>query len=575
MRWWANVRDAATRLVTILRKGWIPFLAAALLLGAMLVAARRYVEVRDYAVTVVAGTILFVLLVLLFSGFSAASTRIAARVLAIPPGWLALVFALLAALGGKLVIGDIPHVSDEVAYQFQARSMALGGLAMPEPAVPEAFNFLHLLIDQGKWYGIMNPGWPAFLALGERLGVPWLINPLLGALACLVFAAFFREAGVDPTERRLAVLLMVICPFLIFMSGSYMSHPVNLLLFGVFCWAWVRMLLRGSLPAALVAGAALAANLLVRPVDTAVVTLPFLVQLLFHLRKRPRLLLHTAVVAVIGGIGIAATLAYNQALTGNPMEMPVTRYFMQRNPGEHFGIGFGPQMGTTLHGAEWPGFTPVDAVRITAYRVVEFLKDLYGLPLLVLAAIIAAVRRSWREWGEWRLVLIASGLALVGVYFLHFYHGIAYGSRHYYLAMPAVTLILGGLAARGLAREETRAVTSAGLLALVVTILTFTTPPLVREYGRSYRGVSPAVARAIHVSGITRGIIFVEPGSWSWKSAFPLNRYPLEQSALVFARDRGNQNQEVLRNFPSRPVFYLVVGPGDNVTIRPAETSPP
>jgi hypothetical protein len=185
-------------------------------------------------------------------------------------------------------------------------------------------------------------------------------------------------------------------------------------------------------------------------VDAVFVTIPFLIQLLIHLRRRPRLLLHAAAVGVVASLGIGATLVYNQQLTGNPLEMPVTQYFNERNPQEQFGLGFGPQMGTKLHGDEWPGFTPVDAVKVTAYRMVEFLKDLYGLPVILLAAILAGLRGNWRKWGEWRLVLLASAGAVIVVYFFHFYHGIAYGSRHYFLAVPATAMVVGGLVSRAL-----------------------------------------------------------------------------------------------------------------------------
>jgi hypothetical protein len=312
-------------------------------------------------------------------------------------------------------------------------------------------------------------------------------------------------------------------------------------------------------------------------VDTVFVTVPFIIQLLIHLWRRPRLFLHLAVAGIIGSLGIVATLAYNRELTGNPFEMPVTQYFNQRNPQEQFGIGFGPEMGTKLHGDEWPGFTPIDAVRVTSYRLVEFLRDLYGLPLIVLAALLAGCRGSLRDWGEWRLVVIAGGVAVLGVYFLHFYHGIAYGSRHYYLAVPAVALILGRLIGSALdaGSEYGRRMASAGVLGLIVTVITFAVPPLVREYGGGYRGVSPGVTRAVRQAGITRGVIFIEPGSWSWKSAFPLNRYPLERADLVFARDRGEDNADVLEKFPGRPVYYLAVKDLNTVTIRPAAQGRP
>jgi hypothetical protein len=367
------------------------------------------------------------------------------------------------------------------------------------------------------------------------------------------------------------VVLMAILPLFIFMSGTYMSHPANLLLFGLFCWAWARMLNRESLGAAAIAGMALGFNLLVRPVDSAVVTLPFLLQLAFHIRRRPRLVLHALTVGVLASGGIAATLAYNQALTGDPMLMPVTQYFMARDPGEHFGIGFGPDMGTKMHGEEWPGFTPVDGVRVTAYRLVEFLKDLYGMPIVALVALGIGLRSQWRQWGEWRLVLIGSGVALLSVYYLHFYHGIAYGSRHYYLAVPAVIVVLANLLGREANHTgRLRPAAAAGVLTLLVTTVTFTIPPLVREYGDGYRGASPAIAEAVEKAGIHKALVFVETGAWSWKSAFPLNRYPLDTADLLFARDRGPANAQVIAEFPNRSVYYLAIGPADQVNIRPA-----
>ena len=572
-----RLKERGRQLVGMARTVSGPLALAAGILLLLLLAARRYEEVRGYLGMVLSGTLFYAVVTAWFFASPGWIESAAGRISEIPPTRIALVFALLAAVAGRLVLGNIPHVSDEVAYQFQARSIALGALAMPAPSVPDAFNFLHLMIHDGNWYGIMNPGWPAILAAGELIRLPWIINPILGGLGLIAFGAFFREAGLDDREGRLAVLLMALSPLLIFMSGSYMSHPANLLLFGVFCWNWARMLKRGSIVAAIIAGGALAINLLVRPVDAIVVTLPFIVQLLIHLRRRPRFLRHATMVGMVGSVGIWGTMAYNQKLTGNAFEMPVTQYFNARNPGEHFGLGFGPQMGTKLHGDEWPGFTPVDAVRITSYRLVEFLKDLYGVPLIVLAGVIGGLRGRWREWGEWRLVLLASGAAVIGVYFLHFYHGIAYGSRHYYLAVPAVAVVLSRLLARAMAGENAagRQLAAAGVLGLIVTVITFAGPPLVQEYGKGYRGVSPAVSRAVRQAGISRAVIFVEPGSWSWKSAFPLNRYPLEKADLLFARDRGEGNAEVLAKFPGRPVYYLTVEGLSTVTIRPATQAGP
>lgn len=545
----------------------LPTVLAVVLLAAC---SRRYLDVTSFLQTLVLSAVGFVSLYLLAERLERHTTRLVEWLDHRSIGQIAITGALFSMLAGWLVLDGMPHVSDEVAYQFQAKAMAQGRLSLPVPDPIASFRFIHTMVMGDRWFGIMNPGWPAVLAVGYILRAPWLINPLLGALALYLLHGFFRETGVTGRTARLTVLLLAISPLLLFMNGTFMSHPVNLVLFAGFCWSWARVLGTESRGAAVVAGLTLGMNLLVRPVDSIAVTLPFAVQGLVHLRRNPRLLPLYALTTVIALGGVLLTLLYDQALTGNAFLMPVTEYFRMRNPGERFGLGFGADMGTKMHGAEWPGFYPIDAVRVSSYRVSQFLLDLFGLPLLPVAAMAYAVRRR-REWDEWFVVMVGTIGSLLAVYFIHFYHGIAYGSRHLYLATPAVMLLLARIVSEWLDRgtPETSRQARALVAALVIFTVVFAYPPLLREYGRAYRGVDGRIRDAVRVTRITDAVVFVDEGGWGWKAAFPLNDYPLQRNRVVFARDSAGLNELVMAQFAGRQYYSLRIARTGEVLLTP------
>ena len=83
--------------------------------------------------------------------------------------WILLVCALAAlatAAVSYFAFERLPHLEDEVAYLFQARTMALGRLTVDSPANPDAFWTPFVLDHRGQRFGKYPPGWPAFLALG-------------------------------------------------------------------------------------------------------------------------------------------------------------------------------------------------------------------------------------------------------------------------------------------------------------------------------------------------------------------------------------------------------------------------
>ena len=215
------------------------------------------------------------------------------------------------------VLERIPHVQDSVTYHFQAQTLARGALTAPAPPLAAADATAHfeqefLLVRDGRWFGKYPPGWPAVLALGVAAGGPWLVNPLLAVVSVALLyqlarkrggegAQGHRDAGEKPTRHSppatrptaplntdllttvyclLPPLLLTTSPFFLFMSGSFMAHPAELLWAVLFMVAWSRAL-AGRLPTrpmrrwAVVAGLALGALFLTRQFTALTIGLAF------------------------------------------------------------------------------------------------------------------------------------------------------------------------------------------------------------------------------------------------------------------------------------------------------------
>src|SRR5690606_10490635 len=95
----------------------------------------------------------------------------------VPTGLLALGIALwallMAAWVSTAVFDRLPHVEDEVAFLFQARTFAAGHVVAPAPPEPSSFSIPFVIVRDGMWFGKYPPGYPLVLALGVLIGQPW------------------------------------------------------------------------------------------------------------------------------------------------------------------------------------------------------------------------------------------------------------------------------------------------------------------------------------------------------------------------------------------------------------------
>lgn len=467
---------------------------------------------------------------------------------------------VLAAGLNLLVYERHPHVPDEVLYIFQARYFASGQLTVPAPPVPEAFSFYMIPYRSAQWYSPFPPGWPAVLALGTLLGVPWLVNPLLSGLNVLLIFLLLRELYGSGTAR-MAALLLAASPWHIFLGMSFMSHPLTLTWGVAAALALITARRTGRARWAFGSGLALAASGLVRPLDGAVTGAVLGIAVLatgvrsFSSRAAGAFL---AGVVVLGGVG----LAYNKAITGSVTRMPLEAYY-----DEYFGpkvdaLGFGPERGLGWALDPFPGHHLFDALVNASLNAFSLNIELFGWGIgsLSFAALLLASRRAGRR--DWSMVLVLA--AVIGAYSLYWYSGgPEFGARYWYLAIvPLVALTVRGIEGlAGILETSSGAGARVFVGVMVVcasTLLTYIPWRGVDKYHNFLR-MRPDVPALAAERGFGRSLVLVR-GDWhpDYMSAWVYNPLDWDSAGPVYAWDRNEAvRAKVLAAYPNRPVWIL------------------
>ena len=96
--------------------------------------------------------------------------------------FICLISFLASAWVSTNVFDRLPHVEDDVAFLFQAKTIASGHLLATPPQSPIFFQIPFVIIRDGHWFGKYPPGYPMVLAIGVFFGHAWLLNPIVGAI---------------------------------------------------------------------------------------------------------------------------------------------------------------------------------------------------------------------------------------------------------------------------------------------------------------------------------------------------------------------------------------------------------
>ncbi len=476
----------------------------------------------------------------------------------ISPDKLILIVCLLAFISTAAVayfaFERLPHLEDEVAYLFQARTMALGRLTVPTPADPHSFWVPFVLDYQGHRFGKYPPGWPAVLAVGVLAGAPWLVNPLLAALSVYLIYRLGKTL-YDERVGLLAAALGTTSPLFLVLSGSFLSHMASLtwlLLFSL----WFLWTVRGrSAWFALGAGVALGMAFLTRSLTAVAYAVPFVVYSLSQVIRRkphwPRYLL----IAAAGGAVAALLPVYQWAVTSDPWLNPYVLWWPYDR------LGFGPDIGSAPGGHSlhysWLNLKQ-DLSRAAT--------DLLGWPALSWIPLVLGLALRLRRAKDWSLL---APFACLVVAYLFYWIGSPsrlWGPRYYFEGFGGLWLLsaVGLLKVWGwakLRRQLWLRPAAVGALILIVAASLAINLPFRMGEAHGFYGVTRSQLEPIEEAGLHDALVFVYAARWLEYGAMLGEVSPLLDDDVVYARGQGEEyDAAVMAMYPDRAVYYLKDG---------------
>ncbi len=474
------------------------------------------------------------------------------------------VVLILTNLVSWLVFQHIPHVQDTIDQVFQGRIFASGHITLPVRFDDYFFSFIYIINDGLRVFAEYPFGHSLLLALGSLVHAEWLINPLLGSAEVVVLYFLGKEA-YDERTGRIAALLGVASPFLLFMSAEYVNHVSALLFLSLFLLFFLRTIrpLRdggaaSSLADPLLSGLSLAMALNIRPLSALAAFIPvacYGAYLLIRSRGKPLpafLLLLVPVLLGLGAFGL-----YNYLTTGDPLLPGYKAYGMLEYNHAQWGLGFG-----TRGFDAWGQHTPLRGLiqtgtNLNALNLFLFESPFPGL-LLVLLLFVASPRKP----ADW--LLLASFGALPVLYFFYWFQDLWFGPRFLYEGLAPILLLSArglvefprfvGRAAGAEAETGTRNVIAVAVVFSLTVATTVGLPRLLRKYAYNY-GEYQRVRTKVAEGGIRNAVVFVGPPHAFYYGAAFLDNALDFQGPVVYAVDRGAENYLLMRRFPGRTYF--------------------
>lgn len=332
----------------------------------------------------------------------------------------------LAAVGSSAWISvtiheSSPHVQDEVSYLVAARAIAHGrmGFFVP-PAAVKAFvveGFINDVVWPGElwpyWPGTFQMFYPLVLALPARLGLEWLLNPVLGGVLLIVtFIVARRYVGAGTAV--LAALLFLISPFSRMSSASMMTTTLTGTLVGATVWMLLRALESGERRFALACGAFLGALINVRSYDGMLTGIALAVLLAVPALRDVRRSLRTGCLIALGCVPFLVLFAW---------QVWILKLYTFTGSSGILALFTGADLGANF-----------DRLRALDITLLGW-GNQAGSGLLALALLLPPRRRELWVALLWA-ALFPLGYALFG------WHGVMYGPRYYYASLPAMVILM-------------------------------------------------------------------------------------------------------------------------------------
>ncbi|MCP3164447.1 ArnT family glycosyltransferase [Myxococcus qinghaiensis] len=475
-----------------------------------------------------------------------------------------------------------PVTDDEASYRFAAELLASFRLWVPSPPMKLFFDNGFILND-GKMYSQYFLGWPFLLAFGVKLGVPWLVNPLLsGATAVGMF--LLARGWWGSGWGRVAVVLYLVSPLTMIGAATLMSHTA-----AIFALTWLLYCVErltkdeaGPGTSALVA-LLFCLSFWTRPAVGLGLGAPLLVYWALRAWRRPvaaRWKHGLAFVVAAAPLGVLFLLA-NQEMNGSPWQTgyhAIARY--GHDNGYRF-VSFGPNQ---VRSGDFLFFFTDRSVVLAVGRLVLALfrlsLDSFGWPLGFVFVFLA--RGAPARW------LMAAAVGFCVAHLPVADPGVdTFGPVHYSeLMLPLVLLSTGGLRTlwQWAQRWEAAAFVPALVVGLLCVCATMYLPPRII----TLRSLSADIMRprdAVDREVPDDSVVFVPPGFAAPCTSAPANHFvffrknnspDLDDPVLWVNHVSVDRDKQFMRTvYPQRTGFLMSVGRDCVPRIVPLEKATP
>ena len=443
---------------------------------------------------------------------------------------IAAIFLVEALLVHFLLAQRFPLSGDDYSYLYQAKLFASGKLSAEDPIYNPSLPFYgcietYCLRDyQGHRFSKYPPGWPALLAVGVKLGVPWLVDPLLGAL--LIFLILnYVEQRMGKEWVRVTSLLLLFCFFLAYYAGSFRPHVATaLFVFAAFLLydAHERRAQTSKLWL-FIAGALLGYSTMIRYLDWVPLTAWIGVTLL-----RRKALPDLVVFAIGFGALASGNLLYDALLSGDPFQVPsALRPASAANINDRLIIS-------------WNGFV---------VTIVRLANVLWAFPPVILLLV------WWRRCQPSSKMKTFLGLFSMSVAIYFFYPASVGGPgpRYFFAYFPFLVLAVVELY-RWICHDAPRGawhLWNFAILTLVVCSLVFTVNEAYTMYGRR------DLERTVQQIKDGKNIVLLRTGTYKTAPGDLTRNPPVLSSADTLYFDWCDQSKRdaLLKQFPGRNIF--------------------
>ncbi len=485
--------------------------------------------------------------------------------------FLGLLLAILAVFSIWMAydpLEGIPKGGDEAAYYFQSKIYAAGQLAAPAPIVDspmDFFPFQHFIFRNNMWFIVYTPLHSLLMAPFTAAGAAPLLGPLEGLLSLIgIFLLIRLWAG--ETVARISVILLVLSPFFLFMTSTFMAHNTNLMLITWSLYMISRRVKGASVAYSFAGGFLIGLAFATKPYPVLVWL--FFIPFAVIAGCRDRWFRILAPAAAAAAIPFTLFLLSNTYYTGNPLH---AGYDLVRG-GKL--IGFGPDKAWFPVYGDY-AHTPQRGLLNVARQIVSGSTILFGWPFLSLFPIFLALRRARKDR---RILLLYVPLVMIMfLMFLHYYPAIDYGPRHYFTFLPILLLlsVLGLSEAVKFARRK-RGVEGSNMVTVFVFCLFLITLFVYLPEGIALRSgpwqtidKQPMITASNFVE--IPSIVFMQAGQYGYpniSSGMNFNSPYLDNEIIYCAHQTTAEDIRFMRAYPGRTP-YLYWYDGNSFHIEP------